>query len=226
MTLNKDIPCSDAELLERAFTHKSFFVENREECAGDNEKLEFLGDAVLDLIVSELLLQRFPLESEGDLSQRRSGLVNEGLLASLGTQLGLGAKIRLGKGESASGGATKPRILASTFEAIIGAVFLKDGYVAAREFVSPLISQKIEETKSLNLNPEDFKTRFQEWVQKKYKTIPIYEVISESGQDHEKVFAIVVRVLGEVKGKGEGKSKKTAEQAAARQALSEVSDGE
>ncbi len=103
MTLSKHIPCSDAELLQTAFTHKSFFVENRQDCSGDNEKLEFLGDAVLDLIVSELLLQMFPAESEGDLSQRRSGLVNENILASVGSQLELGPQIRLGKGESASG---------------------------------------------------------------------------------------------------------------------------
>lgn len=222
MTFKENIPCSDPELLEQALTHKSFFVENRADCTGDNEKLEFLGDAVLDLIVSDLLLKKFPLESEGDLSQRRSGLVNETILASLGKKLELGNHIRLGKGESASGGASKQRIVASAFEAIVGALFLSEGYARASEFVAPLIEEKIEESKSLDLNPEDFKTRFQEWVQKKHKTTPVYEVTSEVGQDHEKMFSVVVKVLDEVKSEGVGKSKKAAEQAAAKKALSEV----
>ncbi|OQW51316.1 MAG: hypothetical protein A4S09_10295 [Proteobacteria bacterium SG_bin7] len=222
MTLKNSIPCSDPGLLRQALTHKSFFVENRGECSGDNEKLEFLGDAVLDLVVSDLLLKRFPLESEGDLSQRRSGLVNETILACLGKKLDIGSLIRLGRGEMASGGASKPRIVASAFEAVVGAVFLSEGYARACEFVTPLIDEKIEESKSLDLNPEDFKTRFQEWVQKKYKTTPVYEVISEVGQDHEKTFSVVVKVLGEVKSEGVGKSKKSAEQAAAKKALSEV----
>lgn len=222
MTFKDNIPCSDPELLKQALTHKSFFVENRSECHGDNEKLEFLGDAVLDLIVSALLLKKFPLESEGDLSQRRSGLVNETILASLGKKLELGGCIRLGKGEMASGGASKPRIVASAFEAVVGAVFLSEGYARACDFVTPLIEEKIEESKNLDLNPEDFKTRFQEWVQKRFKTTPIYEVTSEVGQDHEKMFSVVVKVLGDVKSEGVGKSKKAAEQAAAKKALSEV----
>ena len=226
MTFKENIPCSNSELLKQAFTHKSFFVENRTECNGDNEKLEFLGDAVLDLIVSDLLLRRFPLETEGDLSQRRSGLVNETILASLGKKMEIGSRIKLGKGESASGGANKQRIVASAFEAIVGAIFLSEGYAKACDFVTPLIEEKIEESKSLDLNPEDFKTRFQEWVQKKFKTTPVYEVISETGQDHEKMFSVVVKVLGEVKSEGTGKSKKAAEQAAAKKALSGVKDGE
>lgn len=222
MTFKENLPCSNPELLKQALTHKSFFVENRGECSGDNEKLEFLGDAVLDLIVSDLLLRRFPLESEGDLSQRRSGLVNETILASLGKQLEIGNRLRLGKGESASGGASKQRILASTFEAVVGAVFLSEGYARTCDFVTPLMEEKIEQSKSLDLNPEDFKTRFQEWVQKKFKTTPVYEVISETGQDHEKLFSVTVKVLGQIKAQGEGKSKKTAEQSAAKKALSEL----
>ncbi len=226
MTFKDKIPCSDTELLLQALTHKSFFVENREACAGDNEKLEFLGDAVIDLIVSEILLQKFPAETEGDLSQRRSGLVNESLLANLAVNLEIGPNIRLGKGENATGGAQKPRILASTFEAIVGAIFLKEGYAVAKTFVTPMMLQKIDETKSCELNPEDFKTRYQEWVQKKFKTTPVYEVKTESGQDHEKTFEVIVKVNGQIKGEGAGKSKKMAEQNAARQALNEVKNAD
>jgi ribonuclease III len=225
MTLKSKIPCADAALLEQALTHKSFFVEHRDECAGDNEKLEFLGDAVIDLVVSEILFARFPKETEGDLSMRRSALVNETVLASFGNRIDLGSAIRLGKGESSSGGAGKPRILASAFEAIVGAIFLSDGYDSACKFIKPFMEQQIEESKSLDPNPEDFKTRFQELVQKKNKTVPVYEIVEESGLDHQKSFRVVVKVLGEIKGEGAGKSKKVAEQAAARAALG-VKDGE
>ena len=213
------IPCQNARLLEQAFTHKSFFVENRLLCNGDNEKLEFLGDAVLDLAVSELLYQKFPSETEGDLSQRRSSLVNEGVLAGIASELEIGAHLKLGRGEAATGGSQKPRILASTFEAIVGAIFLSSGYNSAADFIRPLFEAKLESIAQGELNPEDFKTRFQEWAQRNFKTTPTYEVVSESGLDHEKTFTVVVKVLGEVKGEGLGKNKKNAEQAAARVAF-------
>lgn len=213
---------SNTNLWLRALTHKSFFVENRDVCDGDNEKLEFLGDAVLDLAISELLLHRFPNDAEGDLSQKRASLVNESILANVANDLNLGPSIRLGKGEKAASGASKPRILASTFEAIVGALFLDGGYPKAFEFVSKNFSDRISSLVGVVSNQDDFKTRYQEFIQKNFKTTPIYELISESGPDHDKVFLVAVKVDGLVKAQGKGRSKKMAEQMAAKSALEEL----
>ncbi len=220
----QSIPCANTSLLERAFTHKSYYVENRQTAGGDNEKLEFLGDAVLDLVISELLLRQFPDDSEGDLSQKRSGLVNESVLAQVALTLAIGSNLKLGRGEEASGGAQKPRLLASALEAVIGAIFIDGGYSRASEFIQALFAERVAALQGPNFNYEDFKTRYQEYVQKFYKTTPIYEMVSESGPDHDKIFIVAVKINGEVKTSGEGKSKKAAEQAAAKQALLLIED--
>ena len=216
------IQFSNSKLLEQSLIHKSFFIENRDLCEGDNEKLEFLGDAVLDLVVSELLIKKFPLDSEGDLSQKRASLVNEGTLAAIASELELGKFVKLGRGERSAGGDKKPRILASVLEAIVGALFLDSGYPRALEFLSQIFEERVSQLVGVPSNQDDFKTRFQELVQRVSKSTPLYELISESGPDHDKVFVVGVKVDGVLKAEGLGRSKKIAEQMAAKKALEEA----
>lgn len=213
---------SNIKLFEQALIHKSFFIENRPICEGDNEKLEFLGDAVLDLVVSELLIKKFPLDSEGDLSQKRASLVNESTLATISTQLELGNFIKLGRGERAAGGDKKPRILASTLEAIIGALFLDKGYPTAFSFLAEIFEERVSNLVGVASNQDDYKTRYQEIIQRLKRSTPLYELISESGPDHDKEFVVGVKVDGELRAEGKGRSKKVAEQMAAKRALEEV----
>ncbi len=204
------------DLLELALTHKSFHNENVATITGNNERLEFLGDAVLDLVVSEILMKRFPTLSEGDLSKMRASLVNESVLAESAKELGLDRELRLGKGEVLTGGAQKPRLLASGMEALIGACYLDGGYDSVFYWLEIHLENKINNL-DLNLHfATDYKTRLQEWAQQKEKTTPYYEVLSETGPDHEKIFLVEVRLGNRVLGTGRGKNKKSAEQEAAR----------
>lgn len=203
----------DPALLLRCLTHVSF---DRQKSEGHNEVLEFLGDAVLDLAVSDLLMRRNPEKSEGDLSRMRAGLVNSSVLAEKAALLKLGAVLRIGKGEERSGGRRKPSILAGAFEALLGGVYHEGGYEAAHAVVERYFAADVT-TKTLGQH--DYKTRLQEISQMLFHAPPSYRVVSETGPDHEKFFVTEIAVGGKVLGKGEGRSKKQSEQEAAKKAL-------
>lgn len=218
---------NDETLLTLALTHKSYANERGENLGPtvhtDNERLEFLGDAVLDLALAQTLMMRFAQDPEGSLSRKRASLVNEETLAGLARELQLDSLIRLGRGEIKTGGLQKPRILASTLEALLGAVFLDGGYASAVQMVQTLFASRLEEISQSPVDFKlDFKTRLQEKVQEKHKATPVYQVESETGPDHDKKFEVSVRMDGQVLGVGTGRSKKAAEQEAARIALEQM----
>ncbi|HET9038063.1 MAG TPA: ribonuclease III [Myxococcaceae bacterium] len=200
-----------------ALTHKSYVNEHRDEGA-DNERLEFLGDAVVDLAVSHRLMERFPDADEGELSKLRALLVNEETLARVARHLGLGGLLRMGRGEEMTGGRDKSSVLADALEAVIGAVYLSSGLPGALLVVDRLFGdllQGVAEGKS----GEDWKTRLQELVQTRLRQSPRYRVVSEEGPDHSKTFEVEVTVGTELFARARGRSKKEAEQAAARETL-------
>ncbi len=202
------------DLFETALTHRSSSLTRG---ARNNEKLEFLGDAVLELAVSDLLMKQFPQHQEGELSKLRASLVNARVLAQKARALGLGDALRLGKGEEKSGGRDKESILAAGYEALIGAVYLDRGFVAARRVVARQFAADI--ASRAHTAVEDCKTRLQEVTQKQFKATPTYTLVMETGPDHAKLFVSQISVGGRPLGRGEGKSKKSAEQAAAMEAL-------
>lgn len=205
------------ELLEEALRHSSFVNEQPESGLRDNERLEFLGDAVLNLTVGHILMDRYPYLKEGDLSRIRASLVNEAQLADIARIIDTGAFIRLGKGESRTDGMEKNSILANTFEAVIAAVYLDGGLDAVFDVIDthfsmlsgPVVPQTVH---------HDYKSRLQELVQTRQGEMPLYDIIQESGPDHDKTFSVQLTVLGMIT-TGEGKSKKLAEQDAARKAF-------
>jgi ribonuclease III len=199
------------ELLERALTHRSYANENR--AGADNEKLEFLGDAVLDLVVGHLLMTTFPSLSEGELSVTRAQVVSEAGLSELAAELGLGEFLRLGRGEERTGGRSKPSLLADAFEAVIAAVYLDGGFEAARQLVERLLSRRLSAIDTSGFH--DFKTRLQESAQAKLKSTPEYRVVGEAGPDHDKTFEVAVHIKEREWARAAGKSKKEAEQRAA-----------
>ncbi|MGH7858358.1 MAG: ribonuclease III, partial [Candidatus Binatia bacterium] len=192
-----------------ALTHRSAVAR----AGGNNEKLEFLGDAVLDLAISDLLMQRFPEMLEGDLSKLRAGLVNAAILAGKAEEIDLGSRLRLGKGEERSGGRKKPSILAAAYEALLGAVYLDGGFDAARSVVARQFEREL--AGPLHGGLSDHKTRLQEVTQKHFRATPVYKVVRASGPDHDKAFVSEITIGGKLYGRGEGKSKKSAEQDAA-----------
>jgi ribonuclease III len=213
---------ADRERLRAALTHRSFANEQGPG-AIDNERLEFLGDAVLDLIVGHLLMQRCPDLDEGALSVTRSQVVSEAGLSSVARQLDLGRFLYLGKGEERSGGRDKPSILSGAFEAVIAAVYLDGGFDAAQTLVSRFFTQPLE---SLELGSSgDFKTRLQEICQASHRAAPTYAVVGERGPDHDKTFEVAVMLGPRELARAEGKSKKAAEQRAAAAALARLEAG-
>jgi ribonuclease-3 len=207
----------DKRLLLRCLTHVSC---ERGKHGEHNETLEFLGDAVLSLAISDLLMRRFPDRSEGDLSRMRASLVNAVVLAGKAVQLKVGDVVRLGRGEEHSGGRGKESILAGTYEALLGGIYWEQGYEAARRVVERHFSADIKERK---FGTVDYKTRLQEIAQLVYRCPPTYRVVAESGPDHAKHFVTEIVVGGNVLGRGEGKSKKQSEQHAAQGALEYLS---
>ena len=207
----------DRSLIEEAFRHSSFVNEQVGMALQDNERLEFLGDAVLNLVVGHILMKRFPDLKEGDLSRMRASLVNESQLAVIARMLDLGNYIQLGKGEEQSNGREKNSILADTFEAVIAAVYLDGGFDAAYEILETHFSPLLEAIHLPGTN-YDYKSQLQELVQVSRRAMPEYRVMSESGPDHDKTFIVQLKVQ-EIKTEGVGKSKKLAEQDAARKAL-------
>ena len=210
---------SDSALLLRCVTHVSY---GRDRGESHNETLEFLGDAVLDLAVSDLLMRRFPEKSEGDLSRMRASLVNSTTLAEKAEKLNLGKLLRMAKGEERSGGRKKESILAGAFEAILGGIYWDGGYEAARRVVENDFASDVKEK---NLGLQDYKTRLQEISQMLFRAPPAYRLVAESGPDHEKRFVTEINIGGKILGRGEGKSKKQAEQEAAKKALEELQHG-
>lgn len=224
MTLEQQLQYQFArsELLEQALTHKSYHNENRENSVGHNERLEFLGDAVIDLCLSQYLMEKFPDFQEGELSKLRASLVNENTLAEMAGGFQFDELLKLGKGEIRSGGAKKPRLLASAFEAVVGSVFLDAGYYPAQALVVRLFTPYLDDDRVRTLYSSDYKTRLQESLQQQLQMTPEYSVIDESGPDHQKMFVAQVRVGDRVLATGSGNSKKSAEQAAACEALKVV----
>jgi len=208
---------TDKRLLEEALRHSSYVNEAPTAGLRDNERLEFLGDAVLNLSVGHILMERYVDLNEGDLSRMRSALVNEQQLAKLARRLDLGAHIRLGKGEAQTGGNEKSSILAGTIEALIAAVYLDGGFGSAFEIVQSMFLPLVCQMEHANQHI-DFKSQLQELVQIRSAPMPVYTVTREEGPDHDKTFWVLLRVK-EVETEGVGKSKKTAEQDAARKAL-------
>lgn len=210
-------------LLQQALRHRSHAYENPKEPGGDNERLEFLGDAVLSLAVSHVLLERFPDADEGTLSRIRASLVNEEQLARIAGRWGVGDLLLLGKGEELSGGRSKPSILADAVEALLGAVYWDGGFDPALTLVRRLFHAKLvritAQEDPLRRLDKDYKTQLQEVTQAQMRLVPHYEVEREEGPDHDKTFYIAVSLAGRVIARGTGKSKKAAEQAAARKAL-------
>lgn len=218
----------DPEVLVRAVTHASWANENPVRVDGaptqNNERDEFLGDAVLDLATSHLIMERFPISNEGELSRLRAALVNERRLADVARRIGLGDFLLLGKGEEMSGGREKESLLADVLEAIVGAIYQEAGYPAALEFLAGHLVPDLEELGAPGFD-RDFKTRLQELAQSRLKATPRYALVREVGPDHEKVFEVNLLIGGKVHGTGSGRSKKEAEQAAAKDALARL-DGE
>lgn len=209
---------SDSSLLEEALRHSSYVNELSGDNVRDNERLEFLGDAVINLVVGHLLIARYPRMKEGDLSRMRAGLVNEQELAAIARTLNLGSHLQLGKGEVQTNGKDKASILADALEAVTAAIYLDGGFSAVFEVLSGLFAAQLKGVPASAV-PFDYKSRLQELVQLKQRITPQYRLIDETGPDHDKTFRARI-ILGDLTAEGEGKSKKAAEQEAARMALS------
>lgn len=209
------------DFLKRALTHKSYANEKRWSAEFHNERLEFLGDAVLELAISDILMKSYPKGSEGDLSKVRASIVNEKSLAKLARSLKLGEELYLGKGEELGQGREKSSLLADAYEAVLGALYLDRGFKKSFKIIQKHFTQIFSE---LHEDPihKDYKTELQEKAQNVYKTIPKYRLVEEMGPDHDKTFKIDILIHQEVYGVGQGKSKKEAEQKAAREALEKM----
>jgi ribonuclease-3 len=208
----------DPELFARALVHSSYLHEHPDAVAGHNERLEFLGDAVVNLVISEAVYVRHPADDEGLLSARRAAIVSTTGLARLAHRIDLGPHLLLGEGEAQRGGRRRPSLLASAFEAICGAVYLDLGYAATRDWLLRLAAPELEaDAPALALKSP--KSRLQEYTQRRSGSRPTYRVLDASGPDHDKTFRVEVVVDGRVLGTGEGPSRRVAETAAAAEAL-------
>ncbi|MEM7330821.1 MAG: ribonuclease III [Chloroflexota bacterium] len=212
---------SDYSLLNRALTHRSYLNENPIDSIEDNERLEFLGDAVLDFIVGSYLYHRFPEMDEGELTSLRAALVRAKTLAMFAKQLDLGAFVRLGLGEAENGGRERTPILCATFEAVIGAIYLDSGIDYVEPIVTRLIGPALEQIVAESSH-KDAKSEFQVWAQAQFNITPRYKVVKTEGPDHAKIFTTLVMVGDAVWGEGSGGSKQRAAQAAAAQAMIRV----
>jgi ribonuclease III len=226
---------SQPALLEKALTHSSSVPElrgsgaeevSRDSLPMDNERLEFLGDAVLELLTSEYLLASFPEWSEGQLSKSRARIVNASSLEAAARRLRLGEHLRLGRGEEKTGGREKPTILADAFEAVVAAVYLDAGLGSTREILRRLLFEQALEERGERISESDRKSALQEFLQGRGRPPAEYRLAGESGPDHQKVFLIEVWVNGECMAAGEGSTKKEAEQRAARSALEQLEHAE
>lgn len=203
------------ELLIQALTHKSYAHENS---VDHNERLEFLGDILVNMFVSVELFRRYPEKSEGELSKMRSHLVDEQSLSQKAILLGLNQQIRLGRGEIKSSSFENPRLLASVFEALLAAIYLDQGLSACEKFLSHLFSEDLQMIQDFEKIDKDYKTQFQEMIQKKYQTTPMYKIIHSDSEGTE----VEIYVQGQLIGLGQGKNRKQAEQNAAEKAMKKV----
>ena len=208
----------DKHLLEMAFTHRSYLNENHQPGRGHNERLEFLGDAVLELAVTEFLFSKYPGKPEGELTAYRAALVNTQSISDAAQKLGMSNFLLLSRGDARDTGRARSIILANAFEALIGALHLDLGYQAAKDFIVVQLSHKTDEVVACRLL-QDAKSRFQDLLQKKIGIKPNYHLVDQSGPDHDKRFVIGAYIGQEMIAIGEGRSKQEAEQAAAYKAL-------
>lgn len=214
------ISFNNPSLLEQALVHSSCVNENPA-VAASNERLEFLGDAVLGLIIAQELYRRLPQSSEGEMTELRSWLVRGGALASLAKAISLGNYLYLGKGEETSGGRQKPANLAGALEAVIAAIFLDQGFKITEDFIFSLMDKELDRVLSQGIEP-DYKSQLQELIQARHQPAPTYQVIEATGPNHDRKFTVEVRLGDTVLGRGSGKSKKSAEEKAARSALEQL----
>ncbi|HOU40652.1 MAG TPA: ribonuclease III [Promineifilum sp.] len=208
----------DVSLLSRALTHRSYLNENPGSVLEDNERLEFLGDAVIDFVVAGFLYHHFPEMDEGELTALRAALVRAESLAAFARQIDLGRYLRLGLGEEENGGRERTPLLCATFEAVVGAIYLDHGLERARAFIDPLVRPALEHIRAGELY-KDAKSEFQVWAQARYNITPHYRVSGSEGPDHARTFTVQVLVGPEVWGEGRGRSKQIAAQAAAAEAM-------
>jgi len=213
---------NDIRLLNQSLTHTSYAYEvNGNNGMFQNERLEFLGDTVLSLVVSEYIYKKYPDYMEGNLAKIRAKVVSKPILAKIAKHLNLGKYLLLGKGEDMTGGRERHSILANAFEAVIGAIYLDSGLEKSRYFILEQLKEEIEKI-TYNVHVQDHKTDFQEFTQKKFKVLPFYKVINKEGPDHNRIFEVAVMVKGKIWGTGKGWSKKEAEQKAAYFALQQL----
>jgi len=213
-----DVRFKNPELLRQAFTHRSYLNEHREEGLEHNERLEFLGDAVLELIVTHFLYEQYPTHPEGDLTAYRAALVNAVTLSEVASEIGMNDYLLLSRGEAKDTGRARAILLANAIEALIGAIYLDQGYDAAKVFVEKYLFPKVEEIMQKKLW-RDPKSTLQEKAQEAEGATPYYSVVRETGPDHDKQFIVGVYVRDALLAQGSGKSKQEAEQSAARNAL-------
>ena len=208
-------PVKNKGFFQEALTHSSYAYESG---LHSNERLEYLGDAVLELVISEYFFKLFPAYPEGKLTLMRHNAVNEKALAQIARSINLGAYLQLGKGEHTSGGAEKPSLLAGALEALVGALFLDQGYVKAWPLIIALFKPVLEMIGQGEKSLLDYKTMLQEMCQSKFAKLPVYKITSEYGPSHARTFQAEVKIENKIVGRGEGKSKKEAEQLAAKTA--------
>ncbi|HEY4690617.1 MAG TPA: ribonuclease III [Anaerolineae bacterium] len=208
----------DPSLLERALTHRSYLNEHPELALEDNERLEFLGDAVLDFVTGAWLYNRFPELQEGRLTSLRAALVKTETLARFAQQAGVNEHLRLGRGEAETGGRGRMSMLADAFEAVLGALYLDQGLAAVQAYLAQLLPEEVDRILASEAD-RDAKSTLQEWSQAERSITPRYRTIAEEGPDHAKLFTVEVRIGDEVVGRGAGASKQAAAQAAANDAL-------
>ncbi|CQR47728.1 Ribonuclease 3 [Paraliobacillus sp. PM-2] len=212
-----NIQFSKEELLRQAFTHSSFVNENKKQPLSDNERLEFLGDAVLELGISQYLYRTYPNMAEGDLTKLRAAIVCEPALVDFAKELSFHQFVLLGKGEERTGGRHRPALLADVFEAFIGALYLDQGFQEVIYFLEAYVYPKINQ--GAFFHGMDYKSQLQELIQQKRTAEIIYEIVEENGPAHDREFVAQVKINGEVNGEGKGRTKKEAEQRAAKKAL-------
>ncbi len=208
----------DKALLREAFTHRSYLNENRNFRGAHNERMEFLGDAVLELSVTDFLYRKYPDKDEGELTSYRAALVNAVILSSLARELSMNDFLLLSKGEAKDTGRARTIILANVFEAVVGAIYLDSGYDSADEFIKATLFPLLDDVVKRRLW-QDAKSYFQEKSQEEFSKTPTYEIVRETGPDHDKQFVVGVYIGNDLVAQGTGKSKQEAQQSAAEEAL-------
>lgn len=220
-----EIQFDDVELLKQALTHRSYINEHVDEDLDDNERLEYLGDAILDFLTADMLYQRFPGMTEGEMTRLRAALVRTEALAQLAAACSVGDALFIGKGEANSGGRERLHNLCGAFEALVGAIYLDKGLDTVRQFVIPLLTELQKDVMEEAIR-KDPRSQFQEWAQAVHSITPEYRLVTTHGPDHEKMFVVEVSLGEQLVSQGQGRSKRSAAQSAARAALTRVELGE